>query len=272
MHANIFARVGRAATEVVLRPKLCSAAEIAAPLELPDPEDLRIPVASPERRAEVFEGRLPEDDPRPRHLAYRLAQGLKDVLAAWPNSFVFGEDVAKKGGVYHVTDGLWESFGSGRVFNTILDETTILGLAQGMGQLGSIAIPEIQYLAYIHNAIDQIRGEAATLRFFSQRQFSNPIVVRIASYAYQKGFGGHFHNDNSLGALLDIPGLIVASPARADDAVGMLRTCVAAAAQHGAVCLFLEPIALYMTKDLLDEGDGLWQFPYPAPGDGVALG
>src|SRR5690606_3277317 len=106
------------------------------------------------------------------------------------------------------------------------------------------------YLAYVHNALDQIRGEAASLQFFSAGRYANPMVVRIAGYAYQKGFGGHFHNDDSVGALLDIPGLIIASPARPDDAVLMLRTCAAAARNHGKVCLFLEPIALYMTKDL----------------------
>ncbi len=80
----------------------------------------------------VFDGELPEDQARPRHLAFRIAQGLKDLMAAHSNMFVFGEDVARKGGVYHATDGLHETYGSGRVFNTILDETTILGLAQGM--------------------------------------------------------------------------------------------------------------------------------------------
>ena len=71
-------------------------------------------------------------------------------------------------------------------------------------------IAEIQFLAYLHNAEDQIRGEAATLPFFSDGQFANPMVVRIAGLGYQRGFGGHFHNDNSLAVLRDIPGLVVA--------------------------------------------------------------
>ena len=91
----------------------------------------------------------------------------------------------------------------------------ILGLALGAGLSGLLPIPEIQYLAYLHNAEDQLRGEAATLQFFSNGQYRNPMVVRIAGYAYQKGFGGHFHNDNAVGVLRDIPGLVVASPAAA---------------------------------------------------------
>ena len=162
--------------------------------------------------------------------------------------------------------------GRGRVFNSPLDETTILGLAIGAGHLGLVPIPEIQYLAYLHNAIDQIRGEAASLQFFSQGAYKNPMVVRIASLAYQKGFGGHFHNDNAIAALRDIPGLVMACPSNGQDAVGMLRTCVAMAKADGTVCAFLEPIALYMTKDLHEDRDGEWAFAYPGPEHAVALG
>jgi 2-oxoisovalerate dehydrogenase E1 component len=84
------------------------------------------------------------------------------------------------------------------------------------------------------------------------------MVVRIAGYGYQRGFGGHFHNDDAVGVLRDIPGLVIASPSRPDDAASMLRTCVAAARVDGSVCVFLEPIALYHTRDLHEEGDGLW--------------
>jgi 2-oxoisovalerate dehydrogenase E1 component len=89
--------------------------------------------------------------------------------------------------------------------------------------------------------------------------------VRIAGYAYQKGFGGHFHNDNAIAALRDIPGLVIASPSRPDDASAMLRTCLAAARTQGSVCVFLEPIALYHTRDLFEEGDGGWLAPYAPP-------
>ncbi|MFC7583601.1 alpha-ketoacid dehydrogenase subunit beta [Nonomuraea antimicrobica] len=156
-------------------------------------------------------------------------------------------------------------FGAARVFDTLLDEQAILGLALGSGVSGLLPVPEIQYLAYLHNALDQIRGEAATLSFFSRGAYTNPMVVRVAAYAYQKGFGGHFHNDNAVAALRDIPGLVIASPARPDDASAMLRTCLAAARTSGSVCVFLEPIALYHTRDLFDEGDGGWTASYAPP-------
>jgi 2-oxoisovalerate dehydrogenase E1 component len=158
------------------------------------------------------------------------------------------------------------------VFDTLLDETSILGIAQGAAHIGLLPVPEIQYLAYIHNALDQIRGEAASLQFFSSGQFRNPMVVRLPGLAYQKGFGGHFHNDNSIGALRDIPGLVLAVPARGDDAARMLRGSVAMALEDGRVVVFIEPIALYHEKDLHEAGDGGWLTDYPAPPDHLLPG
>src|SRR5690606_16846680 len=98
------------------------------------------------------------------------------------------------------------------------------------------------------------------------------MVVRIAGLGYQRGFGGHFHNDNSFAALRDIPGLVVGCPSRGDDAAMMLRTLAALAKVDGRVSIFLEPIALYMAKDLHEAGDGGWLFPYPTPDQALVLG
>jgi 2-oxoisovalerate dehydrogenase E1 component len=130
-----------------------------------------------------------------------------------------------------------------------------------------VPIPEIQYLAYIHNAEDQLRGEAASMRFFSNGQYQNGMVVRIAGLGYQRGFGGHFHNDNSVAVLRDIPGLVIATPSHPADAPGLLRTCFSLAQQDGRVCVFLEPIAKYHARDFLEKGDGGWTADYVAPGD-----
>jgi len=161
--------------------------------------------------------------------------------------------------------------GAGRVFDTLLDETSILGLALGAAVSGFLPIAEIQYLAYLHNAEDQLRGEAATLQFFSEGRYRNGMVVRIAGLGYQEGFGGHFHNDDSLTVLRDLPGVVVAVPARPDDAAGMLRTLVAAAEADGTVGVFVEPIARYHTTDLFGKGDGLWAAA-PDPAAHVPIG
>ncbi len=200
-------------------------------------------------------------------MAESINATLTDALAARPEVLVFGEDVGRKGGVYGVTRGLQRRFGITRVFDTLLDEQTILGLALGCGVSGLLPVPEIQYLAYLHNAEDQLRGEAATLPFFSNGQYRNPMVLRLAGYGYQKGFGGHFHNDDAVAVLRDIPGIVVASPARPDDAAAMLRACLAAASADGSTCVFLEPIALYHTRDLLSPDDGGWAAPYTPPSE-----
>ncbi|MCW2642048.1 MAG: transketolase [Dactylosporangium sp.] len=224
-----------------------------------------IGVPSSAARIGAFGGRLPEEAGG-LTLAQTINATLTDALLAYPQMVVFGEDVAAKGGVYGVTKGLRDRFGVGRVFDTLLDETSILGLGLGVGLGGMLPVPEIQYLAYLHNAEDQLRGEAATMQFFSQGRYRNPMVVRVAGLAYQSGFGGHFHNDNSVAVLRDIPGVVVAVPSRAEDAGPLLRTCLAAAVVDGSVCVFLEPIALYHTRDLHTDGDGEWLGEYLPPG------
>ncbi|GLY68108.1 thiamine pyrophosphate-dependent enzyme [Amycolatopsis taiwanensis] len=260
------AEVAAIAREAVLGPRLASAAEVTAPLAQPDPGRVAAKAAEAagtDARARAFD-RLPEQE-EGLTFAQAVNRALADVLARDKGALVFGEDVAVKGGVYGVTRGLRKKFGAARVFDTLLDEQSVLGTALGTALCGFLPIPEIQYLAYLHNAADQLRGEAATLRFFANGQYRNPMVVRIAGYAYQKGFGGHFHNDNSVAALRDIPGLVIASPSRPDDAAAMLRTCAAAARANGSVCVFLEPIALYHTRDLHTPGDNGWLRRYPEP-------
>ena len=238
------------ALEVTELPQMTSAEQVMAPLAP------RSPGVVAEKASKV-----PLRSDEPLTLAQAINAGLAAVLERHPNALLFGQDIAVKGGVYGVTRGLHARFGAGRVFDTLLDETSILGLALGSAVSGFLPIPEIQYLAYLHNAEDQLRGEAATLQFFSQRAYRNGMVIRIAGYGYQRGFGGHFHNDDAVGVLRDIPGLVVASPARPEDAGAMLVTCAESAFVDGSVCVFLEPIALYHARDLHEEGDDEWVSP-----------
>ncbi|WP_405177075.1 thiamine pyrophosphate-dependent enzyme [Nocardia sp. NBC_01377] len=297
------------AQTVWTKPKLASATAVTAPIAAANPDDVRADVlrttepadteavatetADPEAvgteavaskavatkaAASKAAASMPADssangsaaEPDPMTLAQAINHTLAELLDRDRDILVFGEDVARKGGVYGVTKGLRKRFSARRVFDTLLDEQSVLGTALGAGLAGFVPIPEIQYLAYVHNALDQLRGEAATLSYFSDGRYRNPMVVRIAGLAYQKGFGGHFHNDNSVAALRDIPGLVVAVPSRADDAAAMLRTCVSAARVDGRVCVFLEPIALYHARDL-HPGDKGW-LASGSPADHVEIG
>lgn len=254
-----------AVEQAIRRPKLTDAAAVMASIVPPRRDGGDRPLAPAAARARIFADDATAME-KPQHMARLISWALADVLLQYPNAIVCGEDVGPKGGVYAATQKLHQRFGSARVINTLLDEQAILGLAIGAAHNNLLPLPEIQFLAYVHNAEDQIRGEAATLPFFSNGQFTNPMVVRIAGLPYQKGFGGHFHNDNSLAVFRDIPGIILAVPSNGRDAVAMLRECVRLAHEEQRVVVFVEPIALYMTRDLHAEGDGLWTGFYPEPG------
>ena len=97
------------------------------------------------------------------------------------------------------------------------------------------------------------------------------MVVRIAGLGYQRGFGGHFHNDNSLAVLRDIPGLVIACPSNGADAARMLRECIRLAREEQRIVVFVEPIALYTMRDLHDAGDDGWLTHYPTTDQRIGL-
>ena len=264
IYQQVEQRIAVVAENAAGKEKLTSADSVMASI-VPNIAKARSSVVvSAEQRGEIFRHEK-HNLKKKQHLAKLINWALMDLMAEYPNIVMCGEDIGKKGGVYNVTAKLCERFSKNRVINTLLDEQTILGTAIGLAHNGFLPIPEIQFLAYVHNAEDQIRGEAATLPFFSNGQFTNPMVIRIAGLAYQKGFGGHFHNDNSFAVFRDIPGLIIACPSNGADAVEMMRSSVRLAQEQQRMVVFLEPIALYMTKDLHQEGDGLWTHEYQDP-------
>ncbi|NOX94706.1 MAG: MFS transporter [Alphaproteobacteria bacterium] len=251
LYKDIMGRAYRTMEMATTRPKLTTSSEVTKAL-------------TPHRRPRrsIRPGAMIQgapDDARarrePQHMSRLISLTLAEQMGRDASVVVFGEDVAKKGGVYGATTRLQPKFGPSRVFDTILDEQSILGTAIGLAHNGYIPVPEIQFLAYVHNAEDQLRGEAASLAFFSNGQYANPMVVRIAGLAYQKGFGGHFHNDNSVAVFRDIPGIILACPSSGAEAVRMMRESIRLAREEGRVVIFLEPIALYGTKDLYEPGD-----------------
>lgn len=269
-YETVRAEVATKAEKASKQPKLTTAEAVISDV-IPPKKKIKLPALPTEAAREKLYGTQYAQLKIKRNLSQLINLALSDLMLQYPNILLFGEDVAKKGGVYRVTADLMKKFGQRRVFDSLLDEQTILGHAIGFAHNGFLPIPEIQFLAYFHNAEDQIRGEASTLSFFSSGKFTNPMVIRIAGLAYQKGFGGHFHNDNSLAVLRDIPGVIIACPSNGADAAKMLRECVRLAYEEQRVVAFIEPIALYMTKDLYQAGDNQWLFEYPPLEEKIAL-
>ncbi len=257
--------------QIAKAPHLGSAQEVMSSLIPLKRECARRNGPPADQRAQVF-GSDAAAMQQPQPMGKLINMAMTDLMLEHPELIQMGEDIGRKGGNYGVTQKLMQRFGPARMIDTLLDEQSILGLAIGMAHNGFLPMPEIQFLAYLHNAEDQLRGEAATLPFFSRGGWANPMVLRISALGYQKGFGGHFHNDNSLAVLRDIPGLILACPSRGDEAAMMLREAVRLAREEQRVVVFLEPIALYPMRDLMAPGDGGWMTRYPSPDKTIPLG
>jgi pyruvate/2-oxoglutarate/acetoin dehydrogenase E1 component len=190
--------------------------------------------------------------PETRQLSYDEAVNvaLAQIMATIPKALVFGEDVAKPGGPFGVTQGLYERFGEDRVFDTPISEAAILGGAVGAALVGCTPIVEIMWIDFMLVALDQIVNQAANVRYMSAGRATAPIVVRT-----QQGNspGACAQHSQSLEALLaHIPGLRIGVPSTPQDAHSMLR---AAVADDDPVVLF-EARALYQRKQRVGVGGG----------------
>src|SRR5256714_2980133 len=165
---------------------------------------------------------------------------------------VFGQDVARNGGVFRATDGLLDRFGGKRVVDTPLSEAAIIGTAVGLAAEGMIPVPEIQFLGFSWQAFHQLAGQLARLRYRSDGRFNCPVTVRAP-------FGGgvrtpELHSEALEAQLVQCPGLKVVLPASAADAKGLLASAI----RDPDPVMFLEPLKSYrLVKDDVPEGDHL---------------
>jgi len=185
-----------------------------------------------------------------------LVEAIRDALAHEmerdPGVVVLGEDVGRNGGVFRATEGLWERFGPGRVIDTPLAESGIVGMAIGMAINGLRPVAEIQFADFIYPAFDQIVSEMAKFRYRSAGQFPVPVVVRAPSGGGIKG--GHYHSQSPEAYFIHTPGLTVAMPSTPADGKGLLLSAMRSADP----VIFLEPKALYRTaKGEVPEGEYL---------------
>ncbi len=157
-----------------------------------------------------------------------LIQAIHDTLAEEMRDddrvILMGEDVGKRGGVFRVSAGLIDEFGENRVIDTPLAESSIIGAAIGASMNGLIPIAEIQFLDFIHPAMNQIMNEAAKIRYRSNGDFHCPIVIRTP---YGGGVHGALYHSQSIESVFTRePGLKVVAPINPDDAAGLLRSAI----------------------------------------------
>src|SRR3979490_2186561 len=153
-----------------------------------------------------------------------LIEGVREALAEEMERddrvWVLGEDVGRKGGVFLATEGLYGRFGQGRVLDTPLAESCIVGVAIGAALNGLIPVAEIQFADFIHPAFDQIVSEAARIRYRSAGDWACPMVIRAP---YGGGVHGALYHSQSIEAFYGhVPGVKVVLPATPYDVKGML--------------------------------------------------
>ncbi len=173
------------------------------------------------------------------NLANAINKALADAMADDPTVVVMGEDVGRTGGVFRVTDGLFEKFGAERVIDTPVAESAIAGVGFGMAVGGLKPILEMQFMGFSYPAFDQVISHISRIRNRSRHRFTAPVVIRIP---YGGGIGAAEHHSESAEAIyVHTPGLKVVAVSRPSDAYGLLREAI----DDPDPVIFLEPIRLY---------------------------
>ncbi len=151
-----------------------------------------------------------------------LRQGLWEEMERDERVFILGEDVGAYGGAFKLTEGFHERFGAGRVIDTPISETAIVGAAAGAAHMGMRPVAEMQFIDFIASAYDILTNYVATARY--RAGLSTPIVVRGPSGGYVRG--GPFHSQMPEAAFLHTPGLKLVCPATARDAKGLIKAAI----------------------------------------------
>jgi len=203
---------------------------------------------APEHHVFPASSQEPEPEGSRINMVSAIRKTLEYELKTNPKLVVFGEDVARKGGVHAATQGLHKAFGERRVFDTSLSEEGIIGRAVGMAHAGLMPVPEIQFRKYADPATEQI-NDCGTIRWRTNNRFAAPIVIRIPGGFFK--CGDPWHSECKEVVWAHAIGWQVAFPSNAEDAVGLLR----AAMRSNNPTIFFEHRSLL---------DGQWaRRPYP---------
>ncbi|HWL89070.1 MAG TPA: alpha-ketoacid dehydrogenase subunit beta [Polyangiaceae bacterium] len=187
-----------------------------------------------------------------QNMVQAINDGLRHEMRRDPRVVVLGEDVGKVGGVFRVTQGLYDEFGEDRVIDTPLSEGGIIGCAIGMALYGLVPIPEIQFSDFIFPAYDQIVSELAKMRYRSGGEYSAKLVIRTPVGGGIRG--GLYHSQSPEALFIHVAGLKVVCPSTPEDAKGLLLASV----RDPDPVLFFEPKRIYRAaKGDVPEGEHL---------------
>jgi 2-oxoisovalerate dehydrogenase E1 component len=194
---------------------------------------------------------VPGGDSEEMNMVSALRETLSEEMDRNGSVIVLGEDVGPKGGVFLITDGLFKKFGENRVIDTPIAESSIAGIALGLGLAGKRPVAEMQFTDFAHMAFNQITNEIAKFRYRSNGGWSAPLVIRAP-------MGGHVHgalyHSQSIEARFATPGLKIVIPSGPYEAKGLLL----AAIRDPDPVLFFEHKRLYrMFKEPVPKGEYL---------------
>ena len=186
------------------------------------------------------------------NMVQAINDGLRHEMKRDSRVVLLGEDVGKVGGVFRVTQGLYDEFGDDRVIDTPLSEGGIIGTAIGMALYGLVPVPEIQFSDFIFPAYDQIVSELAKFRYRSGGEYSSKLVIRTPVGGGIRG--GHYHSQSPEAQFIHVAGLKVVCPSNPADAKGLLLASI----RDPDPVLFFEPKRIYRAaKGDVPEGDHL---------------
>lgn len=184
------------------------------------------------------------------NMAQALNQALRYEMSRDERVVILGEDVGKRGGVFLITEGLYEEFGPERVIDTPLAEAGIIGVAAGMAMNGLRPVAEIQFADFIFGGFDQIVSNVAKMRYRTGGQFGVPMVIRAPFGGGVKG--GQFHSQSPEAYFIHTAGLKVVTPSTPSDAKGLLISSI----RDEDPVIFFEPKRIYRTvKEDVPDGD-----------------
>ena len=184
------------------------------------------------------------------NMVQAINDGLRFEMKRDERVVVLGEDVGKVGGVFRVTQGLFDEFGDDRVIDTPLSEGGIIGTAIGMALYGLVPVPEIQFSDFIFPAYDQIVSELAKYRYRSGGEYPAKLVIRTPVGGGIRG--GHYHSQSPESQFIHVAGLKVVCPSNPYDAKGLLLASI----RDPDPVLFFEPKRIYRAaKGDVPEGD-----------------
>jgi 2-oxoisovalerate dehydrogenase E1 component beta subunit len=175
-----------------------------------------------------------------------IRQAMLDEMDKDPRVFVIGEDVGAYGGAFRVTAGFLERYGEGRVIDTPISESAIIGASIGAALMGMRPIAEMQFIDFISCGFDQIVNYAAKSRY----RWGGGVPMVIRGPAGGGVHGGPFHSQNPEGYFMNVPGLKIVAPGTPADAKGLMT----AAIRDPDPVIYLEHKFLYrrLKEDLPD--------------------